>query len=138
MRLTLFRVVALDHAHAAEGLREPTRHFRVDLAPLSEDGPNRLEPVLQHKDKHHHHREHGQCDLRAEVQQKKKHEHGREHAAHKIHQACAHQVAHAFHVRHDARHQRARAVFIVVSHRQKAHVLLHLTPHLGDQTLPCF
>ncbi len=62
-------------------------------------------------------------------------EHGREQSADKFDQAGAHQVAHAFHVGHDARHQRAGLVGVVVGHRQPADVLLNFAPQLGDQPL---
>ena len=66
-----------------------------------------------------------------------KRQHGGEQAADKLHQPGAHQVAHAFHVRHDARHQRAGAVLIVVGDGEQAHMLLHLAAHLGNQPLAC-
>ena len=61
-----------------------------------------------------------------------------QHAADEIHQPGADQVAHAFHVVHDARDQRAGFVGVVIAHRQPADVLLHLAPQLRDQALPFF
>ena len=52
-----------------------------------------------------------------------------------IHQAGADQVAHAFHVAHDARHQHAGLVGIVVGDRQPADVFLHRAAQFGDQPL---
>ena len=45
--------------------------------------------------------------LGADAHQDKEGEHSSKHAAHKIDQAGADQVAHAFYVGHDARHQDA-------------------------------
>ena len=64
--------------------------------------------------------------------------HRRQQAADEIHQPGADQVAHAFHVAHDARDQRAALVRVVVGHRQPADVLLHFAPQLGDQPLASF
>ena len=63
---------------------------------------------------------------------------GGEHAADEIHQAGADQVAHALHVAHDARDQRAGFVGVVVGHRQAPDVLLHLAAQLGNQALALF
>ena len=73
-----------------------------------------------------------------QMQEVKKRQHGGQQAAHKLHQAGAHQVAHALHIGHDARHQRAGAVLIVVGDREQAHVPLHLAAHLGNQPLAGF
>ena len=59
----------------------------------------------------------------------------REHAADKVHQSGADQVAHAFHVGHDARHQVARAIGVVEADREPSDVRLHLAAQLGDQAL---
>jgi hypothetical protein len=69
------------------------------------------------------------------MQQVKKGQHGGQQAPDKIDQPGAHQVAHAFHIGHDARHQRAGAVFVVVGDRKQAHMALDLASHLGDQPL---
>ena len=71
----------------------------------------------------------------AAVHQINERQHGGQHPADKLHQARAHQVAHAFHVGHDARHQRARAVLVVIGDGKQAHVALHLPPHFGDKPL---
>ena len=128
-------MIALDDAHAAQRLGQPAGNLGVDLAPLAEDGANHLEAILQNKDERAHHCEDGERDRSAAMQQKKEHQHSGQQAADKLHQPGADQVAHAFHVGHDARYQRAGAVFIVVSNRQQAHVPLHLPAHLGDQPL---
>ena len=65
-------------------------------------------------------------------------QHRGEQAADKLDQPGADQVAHAFHVGHDARDERAGAVLVVVGHREQAHVALHLAAHLGDQALAGF
>ena len=72
------------------------------------------------------------------MQQINKRQHGGQQPAHKLHQPGADQVAHAFHVGHDARHQRAGAVLIIVGHGEQAHVLLHLPAHFGNQPLAGF
>ena len=61
--------------------------------------------------------------------------HGGQQAADEIHQAGADQVAHAFHVVHDARDQRAALVGVVVGDRQPADVLLHFPAQFRDQPL---
>ena len=71
------------------------------------------------------------------MQQKDEGKNRGQNAAGKLHQSGAHQIAHAFHVAHDARHQRAGAVFVVVGHAQQAHVALHLAAHLRDKPLAC-
>ena len=45
----VFRVIALDHAHAAQRLGQAARDLGVDLAAFAEDGANFLERVLQNE-----------------------------------------------------------------------------------------
>ena len=65
-------------------------------------------------------------------------DHGGQQPADEIHQSGADEVAHAFHVAHDARHQHAGLVGIVVGDGQAADVLLHPAAQFGDQFLRCF
>ena len=51
---------------------------------------------------------------------------GGDQSAGEIHQAGAQQIAHAFHVAHDARHQSAGFVGVVKGNRQAGDVRLHL------------
>ncbi len=70
--------------------------------------------------------EHGESDNR------------RQQAADEIDEPGADQVADAFHVAHDARHQHARLVGVVVRDRQPSNVLLHPAAQFGNQPLRCF
>ena len=45
----LFGVIALDNAHAAKSFGEAAGDFRVDLAPLPENGADGFEGALQHQ-----------------------------------------------------------------------------------------
>ncbi len=128
-------MIALDDAHAAQRLGQPAGDLGVDPAAFAEDGADDIEGVPQDKDKRAHHGEDRQRDRHAAMQQVEKGQHGSQQATHKIHQPGAHQVAHAFHVGHDTRHQRAGAVFVVVGDRKQAHMTLDLPAHLGDQPL---
>ena len=58
-------------------------------------------------------------------------------AADELHQAGADEVAHAFHVAHDARNQRAGAVFVVEATESRPRAL-HLAAHFGNQALAAF
>ncbi len=116
MRLARLGVVTLDHPHPAQRLGQPTRDLGVDLGPLAKNGPYDLESILQNENKRAHHNKDRQRNRNAAMQQKEERQHGGQQAAHKLHQPGAHQVAHAFHVGHDARHQRAGAILVVVGH----------------------
>ena len=128
-------MIALDDPNAAQRLGQTAGDLGVDPAALAEDGADDLEGVPQHKDKRAHHGEDRQRDRHAAMQQVEEGQHGGQQASNKIDQPGAHQVAHAFHVGHDARHQRASAVFVVVADRKQAHVALNLPSHLGNQPL---
>ena len=73
--------------------------------------------------------------LGADAHQDEEGEHRGQQAPDKIDQAGADQVAHAFHVGHDARHQHAGAGGVVEADRETADVLLHLHAQVGDQPL---
>jgi hypothetical protein len=62
-------------------------------------------------------------------------DHRGKYAAHELYEAGADQIAHAFHVVHDARNQRARFVGIVVRNREPPDMLLHLAAHFCNQAL---
>ena len=47
----LLGVVALDHTHTAQRLRQPPGDLGIDLAALAKNGANLLERVLQHENK---------------------------------------------------------------------------------------
>ncbi len=61
-----------------------------------------------------------------------------QHTADKINNTCTDDVAHAFDVAHDARHQRARTIFVVEAHAQAPDMFLHPHAQLGNQPLPRF
>ena len=134
----IFGVIALDDTHAAERFRQAARDFRVDLTALAEDGTNGLECILQNEHKNAEHRKHRERDRNAAMQEINKGEYRSQHAAQELHQPGADQIAHAFDVGHDARHQRAGAVLVVIGHGKQPHVALHLTAQLGDQPLAGF
>ena len=130
-----FGMIALDHADAGEGFGETAGDIGVDLAALAEDGADAAEGFgeAERANDDEEQREAGQ--QRADAEQDDEREQRRQDAADEFHQAGADQVAHAFHVVHDAGDQGAGLVGIVVGHRQPADVLLHLAPQLGDQSL---
>ena len=107
----------------------------VDLCALSKDGADFLEAVLQHENKSAHDGEDRKRYDHAAMQKIDKRENRGAHATDKLNQSRADEVAHAFHIAHDARHQRASTVLVVIGDRQQAHVLLHLPSHIGDQAL---
>jgi hypothetical protein len=134
-RFALLGVIALHHAHAAQRLGQPPRHFAVILPRSRKMGRIVLKRVLQNKDENADHRENDQRHPHAAMQQEDERHHRRQQAAHKLHQAGADQVAHAFHVAHDARNQQAAAVLVVEADRKQAYVPLHLLAQIGNHAL---
>ena len=61
--------------------------------------------------------------------------HRRHEAAHELDQPGADQVAHAFDVAHDARHQHAALVRVVIGDRKSSDVLLYFLAQFRDQAL---
>ena len=131
-------MVALDHTHSAQGLGQPSRYLGIDAAALAEDRTDHSECLAQNKDKGKHKGERDEGDLGANAHQDEEGEHGGQHASYKIDQAGADQVAHAFHVGHDARHQHARAGGVVEADREPPDMLLYLHAQVGDQPLRRF
>ncbi len=70
-----------------------------------------------------------------DAHQDKEGEHRGKQAPYKIDQAGADQVAHPFHVGHDARHQHARAGGVIEADREPPDMLLHLHAQVGDHPL---
>ena len=136
LRFALFGVIALDDAHAAQRLREASGNLRADFAPFAEDGPDGFECLAQGE-----RRRPAQLasetprHQRADPEQQHQCDHGGQYSADELDHAGADQVAHAFDIRHDARHQLAGLVRIVVSDRQAADVLLNLAAQFRDQFL---
>ena len=133
-----FGVIALDDAHAGERFGQASGDLGVDLAALAENRADLAERLAQPEREHDDEEQRDAGQQRADSQQDDQREHRSQHAADEIHQAGADQVAHAFHVAHDARDQRAGLVGVVVGHGQPADVLLHFAAQLGDQPLPLF
>ncbi len=132
---TLLRVIPLHHAHAAQGFREPPGDFSGNFGPCAKNGTDcrkrfaDAETENQQDPKCHRRHQHAGMN---QVHQGD----GRGHqAAHKLHQPRADQIAHAFHVAHDPRHEHTRLVCIVESNRQPADVRLHFPAQLGDHFL---
>ena len=78
------------------------------------------------------------CHRRAQPNQNHKRKQRRQQPAKEVHHARTDQVAHAFHIRHDARHQRTRAVLVEERNRQPTDMCLYLFAQLRDQFLPGF
>ena len=122
----VFGVIALDDAHAAQRFRQPAGDFGVDLAALAEDGADGLERLAQDaapKTEHDREREPVISGLMRSSMTRAMN--GGQQPAEELDQTGADQVAHAFHVGHDARDQLAGLVGVVVSDRQPSDVLLH-------------
>ncbi len=133
--LAFLRVIALDDANSAQRLREAPNDFRSDFAAFAEDGPDRAEGFRQSEGKA---QQESQSDrviaglMRssstsaiAEVRSPPA----------KSTKPVPKQVAHAFHIAHDARNQRARLIRVVKRDRQARNVFLHLLAQFRDQPL---
>ena len=134
-RLAPLRVVALDHAHAAQRFGQPPRNLGVQFAARAEDGADGAERAPQKHNEHAQDHEGHAGERRADAQQNHQRDQSGHDAADKLDQARAHQVAHTLHIGHDARDQYARLVGVVIGDRQAAHVRLHFAPQFRDHAL---
>ena len=134
--LALFGVIALHDAHAAQRFGQPAGDFGVDFAALAEDGPDVREGLAAAPSRRPARNSDGDAGhQRADAQQNDQRDDGGHDAADELDQAGADQVAHAFHVGHDARDQHAGLVGVVIGHGQAADVRLHFAAQFGDQAL---
>ena len=131
----LFRVISLDHAHAAQRLREAPGDFRINLAALAEYRPDDGESPIQRQREATKGAHSNQSQRRADAKQQHQRNSCRDQSASEVHQPGAQQIANAFHVAHDARHQRSSLVRVVKRNREPGDMLLHLLPKLGNQAL---
>ena len=128
-------VVALDHADSGERFREPPRDIGRDYGAFAENGADLLERGAQCERKQRDEQQRQAGEQWADAQQKEDRADGRQNAAGKFHQSGADEVADAFHVAHDARHQHARFVGVVIAYGQAADVFLNAAAQLRDQPL---
>ncbi len=127
--------VALDDADAAERFGEASGDFGVDLAALAEERPQGLEGVghAAAEEAQHDHRDDREAPV--EIEQHAEADDGREQPANELHEAGADEVAQAFGVVHDARHQHAGLRRVEVAHRQAHDLGLNAAAHVGDGAL---
>ena len=116
--LPLFGMVALDYANSAERFGQPSGNLGVDFGSFTKDGPDLLERILQNEDEQTHDGEYGECNEGAAMQEIDEGQNRSKHPANEFHEPGADQITYALNVRHDARDQGARAVFVVVSNRE--------------------
>ena len=99
---TLLGVVTLHHANAAERFGKAARNFGVDLRPRAENRTNRREGFVDSVSENQQDAKrdcgHGHAGMN-QVQQR---DHRGHNPAHKLNQARANEVSHAFDVAHDA------------------------------------
>src|SRR3954452_8206777 len=79
-----FGVVALDDAHATQGLGEASCDLGIDLAALAEDGADLFEGALEDENKDADDGEHGHGDDDAAMQEVEERENGSDDAAHEL------------------------------------------------------
>ena len=135
-RFALFGVIALDHAHAAERFGEPAGDLGVDLAALAEDRPNGLEGLVQSEAETQQNEPSAISVISGLMRSSKTSAiTAVSRPPTKSTRPVPNQIPDAFHVAHDAGHQRAGLVGVIVGDRQAPDVLLHLLAQFGDQAL---
>ena len=112
--LAVLGVITLDHAHASKRFRQASRDFRIDFSALAENGPNGAKRLAQSEAEYQQKTEGNTGHHRANANQNGERDDGGHQSANELHQPSADQVAHAFNVAHDARHQHPRLVGVVV------------------------
>jgi len=137
VRFTLLGMVALHDAHAAQWLRQPPSHFRVDLWALTKDGANGLEGTLQDQAEDHQDDKRQQRHLHGKRDQITEGKDGREHASDEVDHTCAYDVPNTFYIGHDACDKGAGAVGIVERYWQPADMGLNLRAQFRNEALPC-
>src|SRR5947199_4122639 len=115
MMLALFRVIALDYAHSAQGFGQPACNLGSDLAALAKNGAYGLEGLFEHQRKHNQSADGYRCHDVADFYHPDKHDGGCQHSTRKLHQPGTDDVAHALYVAHDARNQDAALGGVVVT-----------------------
>src|SRR5439155_11936703 len=132
---TLFCVISLYHANAAERFGQTPGDLGVDLPALTKYRPNRLKRFLQSHGEKEQEAERKRGHQRTDSEQNEQRNAGSQQATHEINQPSPDQVAHAFHVAHNARDQDSAFGRIVERHWQSADVGLNFLPEFGDQAL---
>ena len=133
--LALFRVISLDHPNAAQRFRQASCYFGIDLSAFTEDGTDSCERAVQGEGETSKRADGNQRQRGADAKQQRKRNSGRDQSSGKVHQARPQQIANAFYVAHDARHQSAGFIGIIKGHRQTRDVRLHLLAKVGNQAL---
>ena len=133
--LAILGVIALDDPHASKRFRQTPSNLGGDFAAIAEDRTDRLKRFFQSEPETKQEAERQHCHQRADTEEHHQSDRGREQSPGKIDQAGTDQVAHAFHVGHDARYQNSALGRIMKCDRQPPDMSLHLLPKLGDQAL---
>ncbi len=108
------------------------------FAALAENGTDGAERLVQRDREAEQEAERQHGHHRADAEQHDQRDAGSEQSADQIDQSGPQQIADAFHVGHDARHQRAGLVGIVERNRKMRDVRLHFLPKFRDQPLRRF
>ena len=131
----IFGVITLDHANAAERLREPARDLGIDLAALAKDRADRPKGFIERNRKEQQESEGDAGHHGADAEQHHQRDTGGQQTADQIDQSSADQVANAFDIAHDARDQHAALGRIVKRNWQPADMRLHFLAKFRDQAL---
>ena len=130
--LAVFRVVALDHANAAQRFGEPAGDFGIDFRTFAKNRADGLERLIQRDAENQKYAGGDAGHQHAGMQQVDQGKQRGHDAAGKFDQAGADQVADAFDVAHDPGNQHAGFIGVVVGDLQAADVGLHFFAHFGN------
>ena len=133
--LPRFRVIPLDHPHAAEGFGQAPRDLRSDLAARPEDRPDGAERPAQDEAERQDEGQGQAGQQRADAKQDPEREDRGQQAPEELHQPSPEEIPHALDVGHNAGDQGPALVRVVVGDGQAADVGLHGPAQLRDEPL---